>query len=167
MASWRKRFDKFAAWAAVAAGHPVAFILAVLFLVGWVLAGFVMKFSDSWNIFGATFTSIVAFLMVFLIQSSQNRQTDAIHIKLDEVIRALAEAQNVIVSVDDLSADQLRRLRAAYRELASNARQQLREGQTPTGSPPLNPPAAVEDEDQDAGDQGPDEDKNMPPTSAR
>ena len=88
-------------------GKPVTFVLAVVLVVIWAATGPIFKFSDTWQLVINTGTSIATFLMVFLIQNTQNRDTIALQVKLDELIRALAEARNEIIEVDDLDEKQL------------------------------------------------------------
>src|SRR6266550_968613 len=91
MASW---FSRFAKWTSSKLGHPLAFFIAVLIIVVWALAGPIFHFSDTWQLVINTGTTIVTFLMVFLIQNTQNRDSEALHLKLDELIRATKNTQN-------------------------------------------------------------------------
>jgi low affinity Fe/Cu permease len=105
-------------------GHPVAFLLAVLILVGWAVTGPFFGFSDTWQLIINTGTTIVTFLMVFLIQNTQNRDSTALQLKLDELIRAVEGAHNSLLDLEELEEQDLERLRAAYEELARRAREQ-------------------------------------------
>ena len=116
-------FARFSKWTAHAAGHPLAFLAAVLIIVGWALAGPIFGFSDTWQLVINTGTTIVTFLMVFLIQNTQNRDSEAMHIKLDELIRVSDNALNAYLDLEELSEHDLDRLRAKYQQLARIARE--------------------------------------------
>src|SRR5262245_43688711 len=118
----RTFFGRFAKGAARVMGHPVAFILAVLIIVGWALCGPFFGYSDTWQLVINTSTTIVTFLMVFLIQNTQNRDSAAVQLKLDELIRAIHGAHNALLDLEELDAEDLERLRAAYEALARQAR---------------------------------------------
>jgi low affinity Fe/Cu permease len=111
-------FTRFAGWASSAAGRPATFAFAVALLVGWALAGPLFDFSDSWQLVINTGTTIVTFLMVFLIQHTQNRDTTAMQIKLDELIRVTKNARNALIPLEDLEDGELERLRSELRSLA-------------------------------------------------
>src|SRR5262249_16837551 len=98
-------------------GHPVAFIVAVLAILAWVALGPVFRFSDSWQLVINTATTIVTFLMVFLIQNTQNRDSIAIQIKLDELIRAVEGAHNALLDLEDLDQNELDHIRKNYEVL--------------------------------------------------
>ncbi len=114
-------FNHFARWAARASGQPLTFVLAVAIVVGWAFTGPLFGFSDTWQLVVNTGTTIITFLMVFLIQSTQNRDSEAVQVKLDELIRAVRGAQNSLLNVEDLTEDELDRLRARYEGLARRA----------------------------------------------
>jgi low affinity Fe/Cu permease len=103
-------------------GHPLAFLLAVLIIVGWAVTGPFFGFSDTWQLVINTSTTIVTSLMVFLIQNTQNRDSTAVRLKLDELIRAVQGAHNSLLDLEELEEGQLERLRAVYEELARRAR---------------------------------------------
>jgi low affinity Fe/Cu permease len=128
-------FGRFAKGVARAMGHPLAFVLAVLVILGWALTGPFFGFSDTWQLVINTSTTIVTFLMVFLIQNTQNRDSTAVQLKLDELIRALQGAHTALLDLEELDEEELDRLRAVYEELARQAREQLRRGVLDTGSP--------------------------------
>src|ERR671923_2278362 len=120
----RSFFGRFATGAARAMGHPLAFLLAVLIIVVWAVTGPFFGFSDTWQLVINTGTTIVTFLVVFLIQNTQNRDSTALQLKLDELIRAMEGAHNSLLDLEELEEQDLERLRAAYGELARRAREQ-------------------------------------------
>jgi low affinity Fe/Cu permease len=119
----RTFFGRFATSTARAMGHPLAFLLAVLTIVGWAVTGPFFGFSDTWQLVINTSTTIVTFLMVFLIQNTQNRDSTAVQLKLDELIRAIEGAHNSLLDLEELEEEELERLRDAYEELARRARE--------------------------------------------
>ena len=120
-------FKVFAKWAAWATGHPLAFVMAFTIIVVWAISGPMFAFSDTWQLVINTGTTIVTFLMVFLIQNTQNRDTAAIHIKLDELIRALNGAHNALLDLEEMEDCDLEKLRKDYEALATLARDELRQ----------------------------------------
>ena len=118
----RSLFTRVAAWASRATGHPSATILAFAVIIVWGITGPVFHFSDTWQLVINTGTSIVTFLMVFLIQNSQNRDTEALQIKLDELIHAIDQADNSLLNLEELDEKELDEMRAHYCELAEEAR---------------------------------------------
>jgi low affinity Fe/Cu permease len=128
-------FTHFAKWAAHATGRPVTFVLAVAIILIWALAGPIFGFSDTWQLVINTGTTIVTFLMVFLIQNTQNRDTEAFQVKLDELIRAMEGAHNALLDLEELDEAQLDRIRANYEELAQKARRDLQHGRGDTKVP--------------------------------
>jgi len=116
-------------------GRPLAFGLALLVVLAWLVTGPLFKFSDTWQLVINTGTTIVTFLMVFLIQNTQNRDTEAMHIKLDELIRATAGAHNALLDLEELEQEKLDAFRAKYEALASSARADLRRGGLDTDTP--------------------------------
>jgi low affinity Fe/Cu permease len=133
-------FTRFAKWIARAMGHPAAFVLALLIIVGWAVVGPVFGFSDTWQLVINTGTTIVTFLMVFLIQNTQNRDSEAMQLKLDELIRAVQGAHNALLDLEELTQADLDRLRARYEGLARQARADLPHGVVDTGTPDLPDP---------------------------
>jgi len=113
----------------------MTFLLAVGVVCAWLLSGPVFLFSDTWQLVINTGTTIVTFLMVFLIQSTQNRDTGAIQVKLDELIRAMEGAHNALLDLEELGEDDLIRFRSSYAELARKAREDLARGQSDIGVP--------------------------------
>ena len=118
-------FTRFAKWAARATGKPGTFIAAAGIIVLWALSGPIFDFSDTWQLVINTGTTIITFLMVFLIQNTQNRDTEAMQIKLDELIRAVGGAQNTVLDLEEMDESELDRIRAQYQELAEKARVKL------------------------------------------
>ena len=105
------------------AGSPVAFALAALFIVAWAVAGPFLDYSDVWQLTVNTATTIITFLMVFIIQNSQNRDTEALQIKIDELIRANQIAENALLDLENLPQKSLDEFRDHYRKLAEHARE--------------------------------------------
>ena len=116
-------FTRFAKWTAKAMGRPSAFCTAAAVIVAWAVTGPLFKFSDTWQLVINTGTTIVTFLMVFLIQQSQNRDTMAVQIKLAELIVAVDAAHNALATAEDLSEEDLARL---HEQFAHKAEQTLR-----------------------------------------
>jgi low affinity Fe/Cu permease len=133
----RTLFSRFAKWTANATGKPVSFGLAAFVIVVWLVTGPVFRFSDTWQLVINTGTTIVTFLMVFLIQNTQNRDTQALQVKLDELIRVTEGAHTVLLDLEELEEDELIRIRARYEDLAEKARALLKQGVVDTGSPDL------------------------------
>ena len=121
----RTRFARFATAAARTAGRPLTFVIAVVSIVIWAFSGPLFGFSDTWQLVVNTATTIITFLMVFLIQNTQNRDAEAMHIKLDELIRAVRGAQNTLLDLEELDDIELDRIRASYEELARQARTRI------------------------------------------
>jgi low affinity Fe/Cu permease len=132
------RFSRFAKWTARATGHPAAFMVAASIIVVWGLSGPIFKFSDTWQLVINTGTTIVTFLMVFLIQNTQNRDSHAVQLKLDELIRAANGAHNALLDLEELEEADLERFRVRYEGLARTARAALRRGELDTGTPELS-----------------------------
>lgn len=118
-------FSRFAKWTSSFLGQPKAFAMAVLIIAGWALVGPIFHFSDTWQLIINTSTTIVTFLMVFVIQNSQNRDSASIQIKLDELIRAVDAAHNSLLDLENLSQEQLEKMREHYSKLAGKARDTL------------------------------------------
>ena len=131
----RHAFTVIARATARASGHPLVFGVAGGLVFVWLVTGPLFGFSDTWQLVINTGTTIVTFLMVFLIQHTQNRDTDAIHIKLDEIIRAIGGAHNSVVSLEDLEDAELERFRKRYAAIADEARKRVHEGRLDTGAP--------------------------------
>ncbi|WP_137190401.1 low affinity iron permease family protein [Stenotrophomonas rhizophila] len=119
--SLRRVFNLVARKAAYAAGTPWTFLAAVSIVVLWALSGPVFKFNDTWQLVINTGTTIITFLMVFLIQHSQNADAAAVQIKLDELIRANAEANNELLDLEELDEERLEEIRREYERMAREA----------------------------------------------
>lgn len=117
-------FAKMATHAARALGHPFAFLLAVGLVLGWAVMGPVLGYSETWQLFINTCTTIVTFLSVFLIQNSQNRESMAMQLKLDELIRAVKDARNEIIDLEDLPEEQLEKLAEQFRQKSAESEPQ-------------------------------------------
>jgi len=128
-------FTRFAKWTAKAAGRPIAFTAAVAVIALWALTGPIFGFSDTWQLIINTGTTIITFLMVFLIQSTQNRDSEAIQVKLDELIRLSKGGHNALLDLEELEEAELDSIRAEYCKIAEDARANLRRGQRDTGVP--------------------------------
>ena len=105
------------------AGHPVAFIAAAASLMVWGVLGPLYHYSDTWQLVANTATSLITFLMVFIIQNSQNRDTKAIHLKLDEVIRSINAAHNEMIDIEKLSGKELEELASRYERIRSESQE--------------------------------------------
>jgi low affinity Fe/Cu permease len=128
-------FSRFAKVASRFCGRPRVFVIAVALVLAWAISGPIFGFSDTWQLVINTATTVVTFLMVFLIQSTQNRDTEAIQVKLDELIRATQGAHNILLDLEDLDEDNLDAFRAKYQALAVAARAGVKEGREDTGTP--------------------------------
>lgn len=113
-------------------GHPGAFAIAVAALLLWAISGPFFGFSDTWQLVINTGTTIVTFLVVFLIQNTQNRDAEAIQVKLDELIRANKGAHNSLLDLEDLEEEELDKIRADYEQLAARARGELKRRKPPS-----------------------------------
>jgi len=118
-------------------GSPWAFVAALSIVIVWALTGPIFHFSDTWQLVINTSTTIVTFLMVFLIQNSTNRESAATQIKLDELIRADKDAHTVLLDLEELTEEELLELKKKYEDLAKLARKKLRAGGSDKGSPEL------------------------------
>src|SRR3954470_14383364 len=111
-------FDKFSTATTRVTGRPVAFILAVLLVIVWACTGPIFHYSENWQLIINTGTTIITFLMVFVIQQSQNKDTVALHLKLNELIAANKAASNRLINIEDLTEDELKVLKQFYIELS-------------------------------------------------
>ena len=125
--------------AARAAGRPVAFGLALCSIVIWAILGPIFHFTDTWQLVINTATTIITFLMVFLIQNTQNRDAEAVQVKLDELLRVTRGAHNTLLDLEELEDQELDRMRVMYQDIARKARDELRAGRGDTGVPSVHP----------------------------
>jgi len=132
-------FCRFANYASRALGSASAFCVAIGIVLVWVSTGPLFDYSDTWQLIINTGTTIVTFLMVFLIQNTQNRDSAAIQLKLDEVIRSTQGAHNAMLDLEELNTNDLDKIRGLYRQLAHNARQDSKGGLGDTGTPDVTP----------------------------
>lgn len=130
-------FSRFSSAASHKAGQPFAFALACFIILAWALLGPFFDFSNTWQLVINTGTTIITFLMVFLIQNTQNRDSEAMHLKLDELIRSNREAHNALLDMEELTEKDLDKIREHYRALASHARENLRQGKKDQGIPEI------------------------------
>jgi low affinity Fe/Cu permease len=134
----RSWFQRFSTKLAQLAGRATTFILAVSLIVVWAVTGPMFGFNDTWQLVINTSTTIITFLMVFLIQNTQNRDTAAIHIKLDELIRAQEGAHNALLDLEELDEKTLEQFRKRYEELADRSRKGIAAGSQDTDSPDID-----------------------------
>lgn len=127
------RFTRFANGASRITGRPATFLLALVVVLVWALSGPIFHYSDTWQLVINTGTTIVTFLMVFLIQNTQNRDGYALQVKLDELIRALEGAHNALLDLEELDEVELEKIRARYHDLAKHARDGLKRGKPDVG----------------------------------
>ena len=130
------RFAKFAQATAAWTGHPLTFLLAVLVVLAWIVTGPVFDYSDTWQLVINTGTTIVTFLMVFLIQNTQNRDTLAIQLKLSELVLAMKGAENKFAAIEDLSDEELAELHEECRARAEMTGQHLDRRQSASATKP-------------------------------
>jgi low affinity Fe/Cu permease len=132
-------FTRFAKGTSRLAGRPGTFAIVVLMVVGWALSGPYFNYSENWQLAINTGTTIVTFLMVFLIQATQNRDAEALQVKLDEIIRCIDGARNDLLDLEELEDEDLMRIHQNYLDLAEKARKRLKkEGKPDTSVPDLN-----------------------------
>ena len=129
MAALSSLFVRLAKWTSHATGRPLTFVLAAGIILIWLFTGPLFHFSDTWQLVINTGTTIVTFLMVFLIQNTQTRDSEAMHLKLDEIIRAIEGASNSLIDMEELTEEELDKIHKKYIEIANEARQQLEEKQ--------------------------------------
>lgn len=130
-------YTRAARWIAQLSGRPATFLLAVAAIVVWLVSGPIFGFSDTWQLVINTGTTIVTFLMVFLIQNTQNRDTTAMQLKLDELIRATEGAHLSLLDLEELEERELSAFVSQYEALAAKGRAQLDKGKPDTGTPEI------------------------------
>jgi low affinity Fe/Cu permease len=128
-------FSKFARTSTRLTGHPYAFGIAFGLIVVWGITGPIFGFSDTWQLVINTATTIITFLMVFLLQNAQNRDGEAIQLKLAELIRATESAHNAFLDIEEISEHELEQIKLKFEQLAQDARENLRTGKTDLGCP--------------------------------
>ena len=133
----RSWFSRFAKSTSRLAGRPIAFFLAAGIVLIWLVTGPLFGFSDTWQLVINTGTTIVTFLMVFLIQNTQNRDTEALQVKLDELLRVTKGAHVALLDLEELEERELDKIRLEYAKLAEKARSELRRGKKDTGAPDI------------------------------
>ena len=131
-------FDRLANWAAKASGRRGTFFLAFALIVIWLASGPIFRFSDTWQLVINTSTTIITFLMVFLIQSTQNRDTAALQLKLDELIRVTQGAHVSLLDLEELNEHELDMIRDSYERLAAEGRDRLRSGGSDQNCPDID-----------------------------
>jgi low affinity Fe/Cu permease len=134
----RSFFTRFAKATSRWTGRPLAFILASLVIVVWLVTGPIFGFSDTWQLVINTGTTVITFLMVFLIQNTQYRDSEAMQVKLDELLRVQKGAHNALLDLEELEDRELDAIQRSYADIAKRAREQLRSGRPDTGSPEVN-----------------------------
>ena len=127
-ANFTKKFAKIT-------GKSMTFMLSIMLIIVWLITGPLFQFSDTWQLVINTATTIITFIMVFLIQNTQNRDTEAIQVKLDELIRVTKGAHNALLDLEELDEEQIDRFRSHYEMLAKQARERLNRGEEDTGIP--------------------------------
>jgi low affinity Fe/Cu permease len=132
-----KFFCSFAKLMSKKSGSPFAFSLAACLILIWIVTGPIFKFSDTWQLVINTGTTIITFLMVFIIQNTQNRDTEAIQLKLDELLR-ISSGHNALMDIEELSEDELDKIKQSYENLAKRARSDLRRGRPDTDTAELD-----------------------------
>jgi low affinity Fe/Cu permease len=130
-------FTRFAKLIARKTGQPIAFMMAVSVILVWLITGPIFKFGDTWQLVINTGTTIVTFLMVFLIQNTQNRDSLALQVKLDELIRVMEGAHNALLDLEELDEKELDKIRIDYEKLAKQAREDLGKDKCDTGVPQI------------------------------
>jgi low affinity Fe/Cu permease len=133
------KFHRAARACARASGHPFAFSLAIATILLWGITGPIFHYSNTWQLVINTATTIITFLMVFLIQNSQNRDSEAVQLKLDELIRSTKNAHTALLDIEELSVEELDELKLHYAKLAEEARRDLHSGKSDLTCPEIGP----------------------------
>jgi low affinity Fe/Cu permease len=126
MTNQRLWFANFAQWVSHVTGQPITFLTAIAIILLWAVTGPLVGYTDTWQLVINTATTIITFLMVFVIQNTQNRDTAAMHIKIDELIRVTRKARNVLLDLEELDDQTLEQLRTDYEKLARKAKSRTR-----------------------------------------
>jgi low affinity Fe/Cu permease len=124
------KFDSFSKGLANRSGSPKTFAIAIVLIIVWAVTGPYFHYNDTWQLIINTSTTIITFLMVFLIQNTQNRDNDILHIKIDELLRATKDAQNGVLNLDRLDEKQLKTIRKQYRKVGENETVEVSDSQT-------------------------------------
>ena len=114
------KFDRFAQWLANRSGRPASFVIALMLIIAWGVSGPLFHFNDTWQLVINTSTTIITFLMVFLIQNTQNRDNDELHIKVDELLRTTQRAHKALLDLEDMGPAELHALRKQYQQLGEH-----------------------------------------------
>jgi low affinity Fe/Cu permease len=139
------RFGEFAAWVAHWSGKPQVFVAAVLLLCVWAIFGPITGYTEQWQLVINTGTTILTFLMVFIIQNTQNRHTMALQLKLDEIIRAIGAAKNELIDLENLSEAELERVQHRFHALGERARALKKQASTrKTAAEGFRPPSSTD-----------------------
>jgi low affinity Fe/Cu permease len=136
-------FQNFARTVMRSSGHPLAFGLALGMIVIWALTGPLFHDGNTWLLIINTAATIITFLMIFLIRNAQNRESEAVQLKLDELIRATKAAQNTLLDIEELSEEELDKIKARFERLARKARKESSAGETDIIPREIQPEAAV------------------------
>ncbi len=128
-------FSKFSRALSYCLGHPATITLAFLIILIWFILGPILNYSENWQLFITTTTAIITFLMVFLLQNTQNHDTVAVHLKLDEIIRAMDDSHNELLKSEELSDKELEKLLKRYEKLASQVKNKIKRGKGDKGNP--------------------------------
>lgn len=128
-------FSKFSRYMAEILGSSYSFFAAFLLVVGWLVTGPFFNYSENWELFINTITTIATFLMVFLLQNTQNRDTKAVHLKLDELIRAMDNAHNKLLKIEECTDEELQELLKHYEDMAEHVRSRTKKGLEDKGDP--------------------------------
>lgn len=127
------KFDRFAQWLANWTGRPLSFAIALLLIMAWALTGPLFDYNDTWQLVINTSTTIITFLMVFLIQNTQNRDNDELHIKIDELLRTTRRAHKALLDLEDMDPAELHAPRKQYQRMGERE-----EGRVQRSDPPAD-----------------------------
>lgn len=128
-------FSSFSKWISKILGSQFSFFFAFLLIVIWLFLGPIFDYSNAWQLVINTGTTIITFLMVFILQNTQNRDTLALHLKLDEIIRSMGNTHNQLLKIEELPEEELQKLIKRYEDLAASVKQHLRKGESDLGCP--------------------------------